>query len=244
MKCEELKDLFELYSLGVLDGEEKREAATHLARGCDTCRRSLTEALAVNALLLASVPSTPPPSRLKHRVLAGVGLERSGWGWLGAMAAALMLVVALWLSVQERQRTAELADARRNVLQVAAERDRLQQVLGFLDQPETRQVSFGAGKTGAPHGNVFIHPRLGVLLVATGLPALPPGRTFEMWVTPKGGVPRPAGRFQAGAEGFAVHMLSGPIDIKTLSTVTVSVEPAAGSPEPTTTPVVAASTGS
>ena len=70
--------------------------------------------------MLASVPQAAPRSRLKRRVLAGFGIERPGWGWLGALAAALMLVISLWLSVQERRRETELADARREAIQISA----------------------------------------------------------------------------------------------------------------------------
>jgi hypothetical protein len=41
MNCEELRDLYELYTLGLLDGEEREEIDTHLARGCEACRKSL-----------------------------------------------------------------------------------------------------------------------------------------------------------------------------------------------------------
>src|SRR5579884_2238311 len=127
MNCEELKDAFELYTLGLLDDEEKETIEAHLAQGCQNCEGNLRDALALNALLLASTAPTAPPARLKRRVLAAFGIERAGWGWLGAFAAALMLVVALWLSVQERRRETELVEARRQAIETGAERDRLAQ---------------------------------------------------------------------------------------------------------------------
>src|SRR5262249_17842552 len=97
MSCEELKEAFELYSLGIRDDEERAEIEAHLARGCDACRRSLNDALAVNALMLASVPVAKPPARLKRRLMASFGVERAGWGWLGALAAACLAALAVWL---------------------------------------------------------------------------------------------------------------------------------------------------
>jgi len=155
MSCEELQDLFELYSLALLEGDEKSEIEAHLARGCGSCQKRLKDALAVNALMMASVPQVAPPSRLRRRVLAGFGIERAGWGWLGAFAAALMLVVALWLSVQERRRENELAEARRDAIQARAERDRLFQAFQILDQPETKRVNFGEGLPKPPRGNIL-----------------------------------------------------------------------------------------
>ena len=242
MTCEELKDAFELYSLGLLEGEEKSEVEAHLARGCVSCEKSLKDALAVNALVMASVPQVSPPRRVKRRVLAGVGVERSGWGWLAILAAACMLVVALWLSVQERRRANELADARRTIIQISAERDRLAQAFTFLNTPETKQVNFGTRQPQPPRGNVFVNRQLGVMLIASNLPPLPAGRTYEMWVIPKGGAPRPAGLFQSDAQGAALHIMSGPIDTAMLGAVAVSVEPAAGSQAPSTTPLIVAAT--
>jgi len=240
--CEELKDVFELYSLGLLEGEEKSEIEAHLSRGCDACDRSLQDALAVNALVLAAVPQVSPRPRLKHRVLAGVGVERSGWGWLAALAAACMLVVALWLSVQERRRANELADARQTIIQITSQRDRLAQAFTFLNTPETKQVNFGGGQPQPPRGNIFVNRQLGVMFIASNLPPLPAGRIYEMWVIPKGGAPRPAGLFQSDAQGAALHILSGPIDTQMLAAVAISVEPAAGSPAPSTTPIIVAPT--
>lgn len=239
MTCDDLQDVFELYSLALLEGEEKSEVEAHLARGCETCQRRLKDALAVNAMILASVPQTAPAARLRRRVLAGFGIERPGWGWLGAFAAALMLVVTLWLSVQERRRENELADARRQAIQVAAERDRLIQAFQILNQPETKRVNFGEGQPQPPRGNIFVHPKLGVLLIASNLPVLPAGRTYEMWVIPTAtSAPRPAGLFAANAQGSAINLLPGPLD--SLYAVAISVEPEAGSPAPTTTPIVVA----
>jgi hypothetical protein len=239
MTCEELQDVFELYSLALLEGDEKSEVEAHLARGCETCQKRLKDALAVNAVILASAPQTVPAARLRRRVLAGFGVERPGWGWLGAFAAALMLVVTLWLSVQERRRENELADARREAIQVSADRDRLIQAFQILNQPETKRVNFGEGRPQPPRGNIFVHSKLGVLLIASNLPALPAGRTYEMWVIPTAtSAPRPAGLFQANAQGSAINLLPGPFD--SLYAVAVSVEPEAGSPAPTTTPIVVA----
>jgi Anti-sigma-K factor rskA len=243
MTCAELKDVFELYSLGLLEGEEQSEIEEHLGRGCTDCQRSLKNALAVNALLMSTVALETPPARLKRRVLASFGIERGGWGWLGTLAAAGLLVLALWLSVQERQRANQLADARRAIIQISAERDRLEQAFIFFGQPDTIQVNFGKGQAQPPRGNVLVNSRLGVLLIASNLPMLQPGKIFEMWVIPKGGLPRAAGLFSPDTQQSAIHMLSGPIDPQMLGAVAVSIEPEAGSLTPTTVIFAAQITG-
>jgi anti-sigma-K factor RskA len=244
MTCQELQDAYELYALGVLEGEEKAEIDAHLARGCEDCRKGLADARAMNAALLSFVPEEYPSAQLKRRVMEGIGVRRPGpwWGWMGVLAAALMLIVALWLAVQERGRTTELAEARRTLMQVNAERDRLTQALQFLSDPQTVPASFGKGPAAPPRGYVFLHPQLGVLLIASNLPAAGQGKAYEMWVIPKGGAPRPAGLFQSDGTR-AVHILNGPIDLATLGVIAVTVEPEAGSPAPTSQPIIAAPVG-
>ena len=240
MNCEDLKDAMELYALGLAEQDERNEIEAHLARGCETCRKNLGGALTLNAMMLASVPAVSPRSRLRRRIRAGFGVQPAGWGWLGALAAALMLVVAVWLSIQERRRSNELAETRQNLIRVTGERDQLAQAFSFLNQPGTRQVNFGGAQPQPPRGNVFVNGRLGVLLIAGNLPQLAPGRTYEMWVIPKGGAPRPAGLFQSGSDGSARHLLSGPVDVASVGAIAVSVEPETGSQAPTTTPIIVA----
>ena len=117
--CQDFHDDFELYALGLLDPEEKIQIEDHLRTGCATCEAALKKALAVNAMMMSMAPDVVPPARLKRRVLSGVGVQRMSWSWLAAMAAACMLVVALWLSVQERSRAAELAQARHTLIEVS-----------------------------------------------------------------------------------------------------------------------------
>lgn len=231
MTCEDLRDSYELYSLGLLEGEEKREVEAHLGRNCAVCRKYYQEALGVNALMLSQVHEVVPPTRLRRRVMSSVGREGAGWIWVAALAAACSLIVTLWLSLEKRTSDRELRNARLTLQQAVAERDRLEQAFTFLNQPETRQVNFGQDQPATPRGNFFLNPRMGILLIASNLPALPAGKTYEMWVIPKGGAPRPAGLFQSGPQGTALHILSGAVDSKV--TLAVTVEPERGSPAPT-----------
>jgi anti-sigma-K factor RskA len=239
MNCQELSEYYELYALGVLEAAEAAEIDAHLMRNCEECHRVIARALAVNAGVLSLVDEERPHSRVKHRLLASLGVHKPTWSWLWAASAALLLIVVFWLGTQERQRTAELADARNSLIQVNGERDRLQLAMQFLSDPQTQPASFGRGQTAPPRGYVFLHPQLGVMLIASNLPAAGAGKTYEMWVIPKGGAPRPAGLFQAdGSRGL--HILSGPIDVAMLGVVAVTLEPAEGSAAPTTKPIIAA----
>jgi anti-sigma-K factor RskA len=237
--CEDFHDDFELYALGLLEPDEKTAVDNHLRTNCATCDAALKKALATNAIVMSMAPDVVPPSRLRRRVLASVGVHPMSWSWLSAVAAACMLMVALWFSVQERSRSSELALARHNLIEISGQRDRLLQALNFLDDPATVPVSFGKGQPIPPHGNVFVHSKLGVLLIAANLPTAQAGKIYEMWIIPKGGAPRPAGLFQSQG-GTAMHILSGPLDVGTIGAVAVTLEPESGSSAPTSTPIIVA----
>src|SRR5450631_2771110 len=96
-----------------------------------------------------------------------------------------------------------------------------------VNAPDTKQVTFGKSDQQPPRGTVLVNPKSGVLLIASNLPSVPAGKTFEMWIIPKGGAPKPAGIFQSDPQGTAVHLLRGAVDPST-SALAVSVEPDAG----------------
>ena len=76
MTCEELRDDYELYALGTLEGEERDEISRHLARGCDNCTEGVRRASLVNAWIATSAPEVAPPARLRRRVRQIAGVER------------------------------------------------------------------------------------------------------------------------------------------------------------------------
>jgi hypothetical protein len=155
-----------------------------------------------------------------------------------------MLMLALWFNVVAGDRARQLAEVRQTLAQTEADRAKLDAVFRFLEEPETKQVNFGAPQTQPPRGNVYLHPRLGVLLIATNLPALTADKTYEMWLLPKdGGAPRPAGLFQSSQTGSAQHTLPQAVDLNEVGGVAVTVEPAAGSQAPTLPIIFAAQIG-
>jgi hypothetical protein len=107
---------------------------------------------------------------------------------------------------------------------------RLTEAFAILSAPDTKEVSFGEEQP-KPKGKVFMNASQGVLLIASNLPPAPAGKLYEMWVIPKGGAPRPAGTFQSGPQGTAMHILNGVVDSSV--TLAVTVEPDTGSPAPT-----------
>jgi anti-sigma-K factor RskA len=169
-----------------------------------------------------------------------MGVAGRSWAWLAWAAAAACLVAVAWSGVRAYRISNELDAARQQVAVADREMARVRLVLDVLNAPDTRAVVFGQEKKEPPKGTVFVNPRSGVLLIASRLPQLAPGKIYEMWVIPKSGAPKPAGLFPATAEGTAIHSIEGPVDLETTGAVAVTVEPAAGSNAPTSTPIIVA----
>jgi len=110
---------------------------------------------------------------------------------------------------------------------------KLGQALSILNDPDTKDVSFGQP---VARGRVFVSPDKGVVFIAAHLPPLDAHRTFELWVIPARGNPIPAGTFRGEADASAVYVRPGPV--VNAAAVAVTVEPEGGSPQPTTTPFI------
>jgi len=250
MTCNELRDYYELYTLGIAEDAERTEIGEHLERNCPTCVPGVRTARELISMIGAAADPVQPPARLRKRVLAIAGGQKSSlWNWSpvwAAVAAGLLIAAIVFnTSAQRASRELERTTAllqRLEVESVAQVRELagLHEALAILDQPDARQVVFGGATPLPPRGRVFIDPKRGVLLLASNMTPAPSGKIYEMWVIPKGGKPVPAGLFQAGSDGTALHILAGPVDVATTAAVAVTLEPEAGVPQPTSTPVIAA----
>jgi anti-sigma-K factor RskA len=83
---------------------------------------------------------------------------------------------------------------------------------------------------------VFVSPQKGVVVMAAHLPSITANQTFELWVIPAQGKPIPSGTFRSDADSTAVYVRPGPVS--NAAAIAVTVEPAGGSPQPTTTPFI------
>jgi hypothetical protein len=248
MNCEELRGCYELHALGALSEPELSEAESHLRRQCPQCTKEMRRARETNAMMFSSVPEVIPPARLRRRIMTSIGAEPargfSVWApWLAtigaSMAAIFMFVTLQDVREGEQRAIAQSGQLQSNLSETEASLTRMRDAVRMMAEPDTRQVTFGKG----PQGRVLVNPKRGVLFLASNLPQLPAGKIYELWVIPKGGAPKPSGLFQADASGNAMHMVSGPIDVAATSAFAVSVEPEAGSPAPTTTPIILAPVG-
>jgi len=194
----------------------------------------------------SGIPGPEPPRRLRERVLAiAGGSQRKRFAWFPALVAATgtaVLVAGIsFLVIRDRESTSriELAELRSELRQRGAEAAAMREAMTLIQAPETREVRFGDGQPAPPHGRVFAHPG-GVLLIASNLPQLPTGKTWEMWLI-RDGKPAPAGVFTSDGQGNAFHLFRPMFAPATRDVVAVTLEAAGGAQQPTGTPVLAAS---
>ncbi len=117
---------------------------------------------------------------------------------------------------------------------------RLNEAFALMNDPAAKQLVFGANEPKRPRGRVFVNSKQGVLLLASSLPPAPAGKIYEMWIIPKGGQPLPAGLFQSEADGTAMYLRKGAVDVATTGAIAVTHEPESGSPAPTSQPIIVA----
>ncbi|MBV9770449.1 MAG: anti-sigma factor [Bryobacterales bacterium] len=269
MNCDELRDHYDLYALGIAEEPERTEIRAHLDRGCEVCMAGVRDSLRVAALIGASAEQTQPSAQLRRRILASIGAEdqavapstvqpRPGWlpGWAAALAIAALAIIAVYFAVNSRQYAREAAQLRQEaaVLSEAgarlrgqlrdqtAEVARLTQAFAIISGPRTAEASFGGGQPRPPQGKVFVNPARGVLFIASNLPRTAADKIYEMWLIPKGkgAKPIPAGLFQSQANGNALHIRPGTVNIAATAAVAVTLENRAGAAQPTSTPFIVA----
>jgi anti-sigma-K factor RskA len=218
MTCEELQPEYTAFALGIADEPERSEIESHLATNCPNCVPGVTSALATVTAMSGAVELKEPPRDLRRRITAMVAPEpKRSWTLFLPWAIAGVLAVALVVV---------------SVPRTSPDTAKLEQALSILNDPLTKDVTFGEAKPAK--GRVFVSPTRGVVFIATNLPRLDRGKTFQLWVIPKSGKPIPGGTFRS-----ELYISPGPVD-SGAAAVAVTVEPDGGSPQPTTTPFIVA----
>jgi|CZKW01.1.fsa_nt_gi hypothetical protein len=155
---------------------------------------------------------------------AAPGSRRTLVPWLAAAGGAVLVAVAMVLAVNMHGAQHRLDQARRRSEAVAS-------VLGAADAAMlTARVSTGGSAT-----VVMSHVERKLVFTAAGLRVLPAAQRYELWLMEPSGK-KPAGMLPAAQAGR-----SGPMVISGLSAgdrIGMTVEPARGTPDPTSPPVL------
>jgi len=207
--------------------------------------------------LAQAVDQVDPPAALRDRVLRSVGAspstmqsqptmrERAAFpSWL---ATAALLAIAAGLSVyslQLRSRITTLeSELRDAILRAEASNTQLAEVrrtaseaqssIAVLTAPDMARVEL-AGQKIAPQASAraFWSRSRGLVFTASNLPALPPMRTYQLWVVTTQG-PVSAGLLKPDATGSVNALFNPPGNTPSASAMAVTIEPEGGSAGPT-----------
>lgn len=168
--------------------------------------------------------------------------------WLWAAAAAL-LVFAAWagfdrtrlrgeveeLSAERDRLAARASELDQQLALTQAEAARMAQALQVVAAPGARSIAL-AGLDPAPgaSGRTFVDPASRrAVFYASNLPALEPGKTYQLWFIPEGQAPVSAGVFGVDERGAASVPVEGVAPVDQIQLWAVTVEPAGGVPQPT-----------
>jgi anti-sigma-K factor RskA len=231
------------YALDALEAGSERDRFTrHLSR-CQPCAAEVQGFREV-ATAMAFAAAAEAPAELRDRVLTAAARTRQlppevktharprrsrtrvPWvPWLSGVVATASIVVAVLFGFAQ-------AHTRDELNQVKAEN---QAISLLLSAPEakllTHMVTHGGVAT-----VVLAADRHELAVVTTGLPALPSGQVYQLWLIGKPKIVS-AGLLPAAKNGQTPAVLAtGVVKGDTLG---LTVEPAGGSAQPTTTPILA-----
>jgi anti-sigma-K factor RskA len=255
MNNEIFEDLKDAYVLDALPEEERRAFDNYLAAHPE--RQAEIDELGSVAGLLAFAPHEQEPSpQLRSGILEIVKSEASPrrarrepalarfWGYLGArglaLGAAALLVVGLfsWNLLLQGQVGDLQGEVQNSQDQVQDLRGQVQEAQAQRQIKQTPTIALtGSWADQGANAEVASIDKDQVILVANNMPSVPDNRTCQIWVIKGDSPPSPSGLFQPDG-----NMTATPITtpIEKADTVAVTVEPAGGSDQPTTEPVLQA----
>lgn len=239
------------YALDALDPAEREQFEAHLP-DCDECPPEVAEFQATAARLALAVAETPPEA-LRQRVLAAITavrqepplvagddnvvslterLNRRRWlTWISAAAAIVAIVVAVGVGIDSAHTRSQLSAEQGQLTQLE---QRYAPLARLLAAPDVK-VTTGVGTAGGTATAIGSRQLGQVVFVASNLPLEPKTRTYQLWLIGKSGATS-AGLLIQNADGAVNPVLVG--DLGTAADLGVTVEPAGGSKQPTTTPVL------
>jgi anti-sigma-K factor RskA len=247
----DLRDLAPGYVLGALSPEETKAFEAALA-GSAELQREVAELREVSGLLALQeerAPAAELKQRLRERIAAaksaGIGStapvrppHRSHLVAVSlgvGLAATLLLSLGLFIKIRATEDT--LAEAQRRL----AEREA---TLNELLEPAVQLTTLTATGAAPPVVQVFWNRAAHLLTLHTfRLKPAPSGRVYQLWLMRKQGNPIPSALFNTEEGGHQlVRGVRVPAD-EEIGGFALTLEPAGGSAQPTSTPIVFGNAG-
>jgi anti-sigma-K factor RskA len=248
MNNERFEDLKDAYVLGALPEQERLSFEDYLAAHPER-QAEVDELGAVAGMLAFSAPEQEPSQELRSRVMEMIETEPRRVGGYStfarvrdylsvkslALGAAALLVIGLlsWnlaLKGQVEDLQGQVEDAQSQV-------QNLQGQVADAQAQQTRTIELkGSWAEQGATAEVASMQKNEIILVARNMPSVPEDRTCQIWVI-SDDVPKPSGLFQPDGNGTATPITNS---ITKADVIAVTVEPAGGSEQPTSDPVLLA----
>lgn len=247
-------------ALDLLDVPEAERAEWHL-RTCAGCRAEFDQLRAATTLLAHAATPAEPSSAAREALFQRIAGDRHGaalettaavarsfgrdaapirprFGRLFAAVAAVLVLGLLgstaWLQREVRNERAALATANARVAENG-------ELMRLVKSPDAAKHLMAAGDPQRAVGFIYLRSDSDLaLLVAYGLPPLPQGTRYQLWLVRPGGTRDSGGMFTVDASGNGELMVRAPAIFAEYSAVGVTVEPWGGSSGPTTPRVAGA----
>ncbi len=247
---EQFADDLPLYALGGLLGEDRVALEKHLEK-CPACRHEVEQLRGDWALLGLSANGPEPPLHCRARLIAAIAKEprrtqvhlpkrRTWWSVLEWGAAVVAVIVVALLLRQNTNLRKRVAGLEAHSISQQQQLVQAKELAATLTSADALHFTLVAGKAPPqPQGKaIYVRSTGSLVFLASNMPALPPQKTYELWLIPTTGAPIPAGIFRPDTHGSAA-LIKPPLPTGVQpQTFAITVEPGAGSAAPTSTPIM------
>jgi anti-sigma-K factor RskA len=242
---------FDLYALGVLEGEEKAAIESHVPT-CAECANKLAEARGRIALLAFSAPRVEPSAAVRERLMRQVhasaesaaarrstdeseragGFFRRWWAAILVPVGVALAIATVFLWTENARLSRDLARQRANLEEQKKQLDEARHMADLLEAKDTVSVAL-AVQPGMPKGDVRVryNSKMGMAVCDGWVEPAPANKSYQLWVVPMEGKPISAGVMDHGGP-INPWMMKLPQGMAAKA-FAVTLEPEGGMPQPT-----------